>query len=57
MASSASLQDWAPKLVFRMSRLRGRGSLAIGKHPQEDRETTHRLAWDHGQLSNTGTQG
>lgn len=34
------------KLMFRMSRVRGRGILAIGHHPQEDGETTQRLACD-----------
>lgn len=43
-----------PKVMFRMSRVRGRGSLAIGHHPQEDWETTHRLAWDHSQLRMQG---
>lgn len=45
-----------PKLVFKVSRVRGKGSLAIGHHPQEDWETTHGLAGDHGQLSDAGTQ-
>lgn len=33
-----------PKMVFRKSRVKGKGSLAIGHPPQEDWETTHRLA-------------
>lgn len=45
-----------PKLVFRMSRVRGKGSLAIGHHPPEDWETTHRLAGGHSQLSDARTQ-
>ena len=43
--------------MLRVSRIRSRGVLAVGHHPQEDEETTHKLACAHSQLSYTRTQG